>query len=166
MNRLARIVQDALDHLGWTADIPYDEAAGQSHLATDAFIDDQPCGVFIDTDERPEAISVYIYPPFQVKPAFYPEAGLLINAINVQARQGHLEIPPESRKMRLVVSAGIEGVTPTGLFVMRMLQFGDAILSRWTETAIFQGDGKIMLSQWWSPGLFAPGNAFKSIGSS
>ena len=69
MTRLARIVQDALDHLGWTADIPDDEAAGQSHLATDAFIDDQPCGVFIDTDERPEVISVYIYPPFQVKPA-------------------------------------------------------------------------------------------------
>ena len=68
--------------------------------------------------------------------------------------------------MRLVVSAGIAGVTPTGLFVMRMLQFGDAIHSRWTETTIFQGDGKIMLSQWWSPGLFAPVNTFNSKGSS
>ena len=131
MTRLARAVQDALDHLDWTAEIADDEAAGQSHLATDAFIDDQPCGVFIDTDERLEAISVYIYPPFQVKPAYYPEACLLINAINVQARHGHLEIPPESRKVRLVVSAGIEGLTPTGLFFVRMLQAGDDMFSRW-----------------------------------
>ena len=101
---------------------------------TDAFIDDQPCGVFINTDERLEAISVYIYPPFQVKPAYYPEACLLINAINVQARHGHLEIPPELRKVRLVVSAGIEGVTPSGLFFVRMLRVGDAILSRWMES--------------------------------
>ena len=134
MTRLARVVQDALDHLDWTADIADDEAAGHSHLATDAFIDDQPCGVFIDTDECLEAIGVYIYPPFQVKPAYYPEACLLINAINVQARHGHLEIPPESRKVRMVVSADIEGVTPTGLFVVRMLQVGDAILSRWMES--------------------------------
>jgi len=134
MTRLARIVQDALDHLGWTADIVDDEASGQSHLATDAFIDDQPCGVFIDTDERLEAISVYIYPPFQVKPAYYSEACLLINAINVQARHGHLEILPKTGKVRLVFFAGIEGVSPTGLFVVRMLQFGDAILSRWMES--------------------------------
>jgi hypothetical protein len=84
--------------------------------------------------DRNDLLGPRRYPPFQVKPAHYPEACLLIKAIHVQARHGHLENPPESRKVRLVVSAGIEGVTPNGLFVVRMLQAGDAIFSRWMES--------------------------------
>ena len=56
---------------------------------------------------------------------------MLVNAINTDARHGHLEIVAESGRIRLVVSADVEGANPTGLFVVRMLQGGEAILSHW-----------------------------------
>lgn len=131
MTRLARIVQDALDQLDWTDEIDDDEATGQSHVATTALIDEQSCRVFIDTNEEQDAISVFLYPPFYVKAAHYPEACLLVNAINVQVRHGHLEIVPDAGLLRVVLSADVEGASPTGLFVVRMLQCGHAVLGEW-----------------------------------
>ncbi len=131
MTRLARIVQEALDELEWTADIDDDEAAGASHVATNAIIDGQLCDIFIDTDEGADALSVFIYLPFRVKPAYYAEACQLVNAINVDVRHAHLEILRDSGRVRLVVSANVEGASPTGLFLVRMLQCGDHVLCHW-----------------------------------
>ncbi len=131
MTRLARIVQEALDDLVWTADIDDDEAAGECHVATHALIDGQPCDIFIDTDEGLDALSVFIYLPFCVKPGQYAEACQLVNAINVAVRHAHLEILQDSGRVRLVVSANVEGASPTGLFLVRMLQCGDHILCHW-----------------------------------
>ena len=131
MTRLAQVVQEALDHLDWQDTIDDDEAAGQSQVATGAIIDGQPCDIFINTHEQQDAISVFVYLPFRVKAAHYPEACMLVNAINVDARHGHLEILPETGKLRLVVSADVEGASPGGIFVVRMLQCGEAIISHW-----------------------------------
>ena len=131
MTRLSAIVQDALDQLEWEDEITVDEAADTSQLHTVVHIDDQPCKVYIDTHEQSDSISVFLYLPFRVKTAHYPEACMLINAINADARHGHLEILAESGRIRLVVSADVEGANPTGVFVVRMLQCGEAILSHW-----------------------------------
>ena len=76
-----------------------------------------------------DSISVFLYLPFRVKTAHYPEACMLVNAIKADARHGHLEIVAESGRIRLVVSDDVEGANPTGVFVMRMLQCVEAILS-------------------------------------
>ena len=131
MTRLALIVQDALDQLEWQDEITVDEAAGTSQLKTLVNLEDQSCTVYIDTHEASDSISVYLYLPFCVMTAHYPEACMLVNAINTDARHGHLEIVADSGRIRLVVSADVEGANPTGLFVVRMLQCGQALLSHW-----------------------------------
>lgn len=131
MTPLALIVQDALDQLEWQDEISVDEAAGTSQLKTLVDLEDQSCTVYIDTHEASDSISVFLYLPFCVKAAHYPEACMLVNAINAAARHGHLEIVAESGRIRLVVSAEVEGANPTGLLVVRMLQCGQALLSHW-----------------------------------
>ena len=131
MTPLALIVQDALDQLEWQDEISVDEAAGTSQLKTLVNLEDQSCTVYIDTHDASDAISVFLYLPFCVKAAHYPEACMLVNAINAAARHGHLEIVAESGRIRLVVSADVEGANPTGLFVVRMLQCGESLLSHW-----------------------------------
>ncbi len=131
MTPLALIVQDALDQLEWQDEISVDEAAGTSQLKTLVDLEDQSCPVYIDTHEASDSISVFLYLPFCVKAAHYPEACMLVNAINTAARHGHLEIVADSGRIRLVVSADVEGANPTGLFVVRMLQCGQALLSHW-----------------------------------
>ncbi len=131
MTRLAAIVQEALDYFEWTDDIADDEDAGSSRVETGAMVAGQPCEIFIDTDEQLDAISVYVYLPFRVKAEHYTQACVLINTINAKARHGHLEILQDSGRIRLVVSADIEGASPTGIFVVRMVQLADAILSHW-----------------------------------
>jgi len=131
MTRLAAIVQEALDYFEWTDDIADDEDAGSSRVETGAMVAGQPCEIYIDTNEQLDAISVYVYPPFRVRDEYYTQACVLINTINAKARHGHLEILQDSGRMRLVVSADVEGASPTGIFVVRMLQLADAILSHW-----------------------------------
>ena len=131
MTRLAQVVQEALDILEWSDDIDDDEASGKSQLATDALISGQPCDIFIETHEQQDDICVYIYLPFRIRATHYPEACQLVNAINVQARHGHLEILPKTGKLRLKLSADVKGANPSGMFVVRMLQGGNAILCNW-----------------------------------
>ena len=131
MTRLAAIVQEALDDLEWTDDIEDDEEAGKSRVTTGAMVAGQPCDIYIDTHEQHDAISIYIYLPFRVAAENYPQACMLINAINVDARHGHLEILRDGGRIRLVASADVEGAAPTGIFVVRMIQSADAILSHW-----------------------------------
>ena len=131
MTRLAAIVQEALDDLEWTDEIEDDEEAGKSRVTTGAMVAGQPCNIFIDTHEQLDAISLYIYLPFCVTAENYPQACMLINSINVQARHGHLEILRDGGRIRLVASADVEGAAPTGIFVVRMVQLADAILSHW-----------------------------------
>ena len=131
MTTLSLIVQDALDQLEWQDEITVDEAAGTSQLKTLVNLEDQSCTIYIDTHEASDSISVFLYLPFCVKAAHYPEACMLVNAINTDARHGHLEIVADSGRIRLVVSSDVEGANPTGLFVVRMLQCGQALLSHW-----------------------------------
>lgn len=131
MTRLAAIVQEALDDLEWTDEIEDDEEAGKSRVTTGAMVAGQPCDIYIDTHEQHDAISIYIYLPFRVAAENYPQACMLINAINVDARHGHLEILRDGGRIRLVASADVEGAAPTGIFVVRMIQSADAILSHW-----------------------------------
>lgn len=131
MTRLAAIVQEALDYFEWTDDIEDDEEAGKSRVTTGAMVAGQPCDIYIDTHEQHDAISLYIYLPFRVAAENYPQACMLINAINVDARHGHLEILRDGGRIRLVASADVEGAAPTGIFVVRMVQLADAILTHW-----------------------------------
>ena len=54
-----------------------------------------------------------------------------------EARTGRLDDPLQtcwqSGRICLVVSADVEGANPTGVFVMRMLQCGQALISHWME---------------------------------
>jgi hypothetical protein len=131
MTRLAAIVQEALDYFEWTDEIEDDEEAGKSRVTTGAMVEGQPCDIYIDTHEQLDAISIFFYLPFRVTAKNYPQACMLINAINVKARHGHLEILQDGGRIRLVASADIEGATPTGIFVVRMVQLADATLSDW-----------------------------------
>ncbi len=131
MTRLAAIVQEALDYFEWTDEIDDDEEAGKSRVTTGAMVAGQPCDIYIDTYEQLDAISLYVYLPFRVAAENYPQACMLINAINVDARHGHLEILRDGGRIRLVASADVEGATPTGIFVVRMVQLADAILAHW-----------------------------------
>ena len=80
---------------------------------------------------------------------------MLVNAINADARHGHLEIVADSGRIRLVVSADVEGANPTGLFVVRMLQCGQALLSHWigalAAVAISGRPAKAVLAEMTTP---------------
>lgn len=129
MTRLGAIVQQALDHLEWQDEISLDAQAGTSQVRTEVQIDDQPCGLYIDTHEASDTIAVFCYPPFRVKSDSYAGACQFINAVNGQTRQGHLEILRDSGRMRMEVSADVEGAAPTGAFVVQMIHWGVTTLA-------------------------------------
>ena len=131
MTRLGALVQEALDQLGWQGDLTLDEASGTSRFSSMILIQDQPCELFIDAHEESDFIGVYYYPPFRAKADCYPETCLLINAINNRTRHGHLEILRSNGRLRMVVSADVEGASPTGVFVAQMMRCGADILSDW-----------------------------------
>ena len=131
MTRLAAIVQEALDQLAWEGDLTTDEAAGTSQFSAGILIQHQPCQLYIDTREESDFVGVFFYPPFRVKADRYPETCLLINAINSRTRHGHLEIMRSTGHLRMVVSADVEGASPTGVFVAHMMRYGADTLSAW-----------------------------------
>jgi len=131
MTRLTTLVQEALDQLEWQSELTPDEAAGSNRFTSVILIQDQPCELFIDTHEESDFVGVFYYPPFRVKADRYTEACLLINAINTRTRQGHLEILRNNGRLRMVISADVEGATPAGVFVAQMMRFGADTLSAW-----------------------------------
>ncbi len=131
MTRLGAVVQQALDHLEWQDEISLDAPAGTSQVRTDVQIDDQPCGLYIDTHEATDTIAVFFYLPFRVRAEGYAEACQFINAVNSRTRHGHLEILRDNGRVRMVVSADVEGAAPTGAFVVKMLHLGVNTLATW-----------------------------------
>ncbi len=131
MTRLGAIVQQALDHLEWQDEISDDETAGTSQVQTEVQIDGQPCALYIDTHEATDSIAVFFYLPFRVRADAYAEACQFINAINGRTRHGHLEVLRDSGRMRMVVSADVEGAAPTGAFVVQMFRLGVNTLATW-----------------------------------
>ncbi len=131
MTRLGTLVQEALAQLAWAGELTADEAAGTSQLQTLITIDDQPCSLYIDTREEKDYIGVFFYPPFRAKAAAYPETCLLINAINTRIRHGHLEVLQHNGRLRMVVSADVEGANPTGAFVAHLMRYGADCLFTW-----------------------------------
>ncbi len=134
MTRLGAIVQQALDHLEWQDEISLDARAGTSQVRTEVQIDDQPCGLYIDTHEATDTIAVFFYLPFRVLAEGYAEACQFINAVNSRTRHGHLEILRDSGRVRMVVSADVEGAAPTGAFVVKMLHLGVNTLATWMRS--------------------------------
>jgi len=131
MTRLGAIVQQALDQMEWQDELSLDEEKGTSQVQTKIQIDAQPCELYIDTHEATDSIAVFFYLPFRVKADAQAEACQLINAVNTRTRHGHLEMLRDSGRLRLVVSADVEGAAPTGAFVVQMIQLGVNTLGTW-----------------------------------
>ena len=131
MTRLGTLVQEALAQLEWEGELTDDEAAGTSQLQTLITIDDQPCSLYVDTREEKDYIGVFFYPPFRAKADAYPETCLLINAINTRIRHGHLEVLQHNGRLRMVVSADVEGANPTGVYVAHLMNYGADGLFTW-----------------------------------
>ena len=131
MTRLGAIVQQALEQLEWQDEISLDEEQGTSQVRTEVQIDGQLCELFIDTHEATDSIAVFFYLPFRVKAGAYAEACQFINAVNSRTRHGHLEILRDSGRLRMVVSADVEGAAPTGAFVVQMIHLGVNTLATW-----------------------------------
>lgn len=131
MTRLGAIVQQALDQMEWQDELSFDEEKGTSQVRTEVQIDAQPCELYIDTHEATDSIAVFFYLPFRVKADAQAEACQFINAVNTRTRHGHLEMLRDSGRIRMVVSADVEGAAPSGQFVRGMIHLAVDTLSSW-----------------------------------
>ena len=131
MTRLGEVVKQFLAQMEWDDDLDDDETAGKCRLSTGLRIAGQPCRLYVDTSEQTDSIAVTVYPPFRVAESQYAEGCMLINAINYQTRHGRFEIDPSDGELRVVVSADIEGASPTGQFIAGMLNAAEWMIRNW-----------------------------------
>ena len=131
MTRLAPLVKEALEILGWDDDIEDDEDAGKCVVNAQMTVKHQPCNVVIETHEASDTVCVLISPPFRVDEANRAEAYVLINAINRFNRIGRMEMDPEDGELRCVTGADVEGASPTGQFVVALLKANSGLLRHW-----------------------------------
>ena len=131
MTRLAKVVREFAALMGWDDEVLEDDEKGTSRLSKTAVVDGQPCRLYVDTNDEVDAIAVFFYAPFRVKPAKYAEACMLVNAINHMTRHGRLEIDPDDGEVRYASSANVEFCEPGAGFIRGMTDFGAALLEYW-----------------------------------
>lgn len=130
MSALINAVQQFLDSMDWKDEIQIDEEQGRSTMATSILVEQQPCRLFVETADRTDLISVFLYAPFHVRADKITQACVLANAINLRNRVGHIEIMADDGRIRFVHTMDFEGCTPSGTAVHNMVDAGLALFSR------------------------------------
>lgn len=127
MSKLTQAVQQFLDQMNWEDEIRVDEVQSTSTMATRVAVDTQPCDLFVETDDRVDVISVFLYAPLRVRPEKLVDACVLANDINVCQRIGHVEVMSGDGRIRYVHSVDFEDCEPSGTAVGSMVHAGFAL---------------------------------------
>ena len=135
--KLANQVQAWLDHLEWNDKVSLDEENQTSSVTFIYIINEQPFKVWVETYEKTNTLTVYLYAPFKALPNKLDECKLLFNHINNFSTWGAIACDDEKGTIRWRHSVDFKNTDPSVAAIDSAFRVGGDIFKNWFDQISF-----------------------------
>ena len=131
--KLAEKVQAWLNYLEWNDKITLDEEKQTSSVSFVYVINKQPFKAWVETDEKANILSIYVYAPFKVLPNKLQDTKILFNHINNSNVWGGITCDDEKGSIRWRHSIDFEDTEPSIAAIENAFRVGGDIFKMWFD---------------------------------
>lgn len=130
--RLASVIRRWLVEKEWDDEVRIDHVEQTSQVATGISSDDHQFKVYIESEEKKEWLSVFLYSLLTVPENRVPECLLLINQVNMRIGVGRFALTSE-RTIQFKAVADCEGAEITPMVLENMYASGKGGFFYWID---------------------------------